>query len=41
MPDEGIEKGLTVVVAMEFIPASELNEYFKKERKKENNHESD
>lgn len=41
MPDEDIEKGLTVVVAMEFIPASELDEYFKKEKEKENNHESD
>ena len=29
MPDEGIEKGLTVVVEMEFVPAGELDEYLK------------
>lgn len=43
MPDEGIEKGLTVIVAMEFVPAEELDGYFRtycKERE-ENNHESD
>lgn len=42
MPDEGIKKGLTVIVAMEFVPAKELDGYFKtycKERE-ENNHES-
>lgn len=35
-PDDGIEKGLTIIVAMEFVPASEfeqyLNQYLKKER---------
>ena len=43
MPDEGIEKGLTVVVEMEFVPAGELDEYLKTYRKEreENNHESD
>ena len=35
MLDEDIEKGLTVIVAMEFIPASKLDEYFEKERKGE------
>lgn len=42
MPDEGIEKGLTVVVEMEFVPAGELDEYLKTYRKEreENNHES-
>ena len=29
MLDEGIEKGLTVVVEMEFVPAGELDEYLK------------
>ena len=33
MPDEGIEKGLTVVVEMEFVPAGELDEYLKTYRK--------
>lgn len=33
MPDEGIEKGLTVIVEMEFVPAEELDEYFKTYRK--------
>ena len=43
MPDEGIEKGLTVVVEMVFVPAGELDEYLKTYRKEreENNHESD
>ena len=42
MPAEGIEKGLTVVVEMEFVPAGELDEYLKTYRKEreENNHES-
>lgn len=42
MPDEGIEKGLTVVVEMEFVPAGELDKYLKTYRKEreENNHES-
>ena len=42
MPDEGIEKGLTVIVEMEFVPAGELDEYLKTYRKEreENNHES-
>lgn len=35
MLDEDIEKGLTVIVAMEFTPASELDEYLEKERKGE------
>ncbi len=39
MPDEGIEKGLTVIVEMDFVPAGELDEYLKtyreeKEKKK-------
>lgn len=29
MLDEGIEKGLTVVVEMDFVPAGELDEYLK------------
>ena len=29
MPDEGIEKGLTVIVEMDFVPAGELDEYLK------------
>ena len=33
MPDEGIEKGLTVIVAMEFVPAEELDGYFRAYRK--------
>lgn len=33
MPDEGIEKGLTIIVEMEFVPAEELDEYFKTYRK--------
>lgn len=33
MPDEGIEKGLTVIVEMEFVPAEELDKYFKTYRK--------
>lgn len=36
MPDEGIEKGLTVIVEMEFVPAEEMQEYldsFKKKKK--------
>lgn len=33
MPDEGIEKGLTVIVEMEFVPAEELDEYLKKWKK--------
>lgn len=37
-PDNGIEKGLTIIVEMEFVPASEFDQYFnqypKKERKK-------
>lgn len=42
MPDKGIEKGLTVIVEMEFVPAGELDEYLKTYRKEreENNHES-
>lgn len=42
MLDDGIEKGLTVVVEMEFVPAGELDEYLKTYRKEreENNHES-
>ena len=37
MPDEGIEKGLTVIVEMEFVPAEELDEYFRtyREERKE------
>lgn len=38
-PDDGIEKGLTVIVAMEFVPASEfdqyLDQYLKEEKKGE------
>lgn len=37
MPDEGIEKGLTVIVEMEFVPAGELDEYlanYRKEKEK-------
>lgn len=33
MPDEGIEKGLTVICEMEFVPAGELDEYLKTYRK--------
>ena len=37
-PDDGIERGLTIIVAMEFVPASEfeqyLNQYLKKEKEK-------
>ena len=33
MPDEGIEKGLTVIVEMEFVPAAELDEYLAAYRK--------
>lgn len=33
MPDEGIEKGLTVIVAMEFVPEEELDGYFRAYRK--------
>ena len=33
MLDEGIEKGLTVVVEMDFVPAGELDEYLKTYRK--------
>lgn len=33
MPDEGIGEGLTVIVAMEFVPAEELNGYFRTYRK--------
>lgn len=33
MPDEGIGEGLTVIVAMEFVPARELDEYLKTYRK--------
>lgn len=33
MPDEGIEKWLTVIVEMEFVPAGELDEYLKTYRK--------
>lgn len=33
MQDEGIEKGLTVIVEMEFVPAAELEEYFAAYRK--------
>ena len=29
MPDEGIKKGLTVIVEMEFVPAEELDGYFR------------
>lgn len=36
-PDDGIKKGLTIIVAMEFVPASEfvecLNQYLKKGEK--------
>lgn len=31
--DDGIKKGLTIIVAMEFVPASEFDHYLKKERK--------
>ena len=34
-PDDGIEKGLTVIVAMEFVPASEFDQYLKEEKKGE------
>lgn len=38
-PDDGIEKGLTIIVAMEFVPASEfdqyLNQYLENEKKGE------
>ena len=37
MPDEGIEKGLTVIVEMDFVPAGELDEYlanYRKEKEK-------
>ncbi len=41
MPDEGIEKGLTVMVAIkDCVPAEELDEYLKtyrKERKEKKN----
>lgn len=33
MPDEGIKKGLTVIVEMEFVPAKELDGYFRAYRK--------
>lgn len=33
MQDEGIEKGLTVIVEMEFVPAEELDGYFRAYRK--------
>lgn len=33
MPDEGIKKGLTVIVEMEFVPAEELDGYFRAYRK--------
>lgn len=33
MPDEGIGEGLTVIVAMEFVPAGELDGYFRTCRK--------
>lgn len=33
MLDDGIEKGLTVVVEMDFVPAGELDEYLKTYRK--------
>ena len=33
MLDEGIEKGLTVVVEMDFVPAGELDEYLKTSHK--------
>lgn len=33
MPDEGIGEGLTVIVAMEFVPAEELDGYFRTYRK--------
>ena len=33
-PDNGIKKGLTIIVEMEFVPASEFDQYLKKERKK-------
>lgn len=33
MPDKGIEKGLTVICEMEFVPAGELDEYLKTYRK--------
>lgn len=47
MPDEGIEKGLTIIVEMEFVPAAELDEYFaayhkereEKEKKNKRNEE--
>lgn len=37
MPDKGIEKGLTVIVEMEFVPAGELDKYlanYRKEKEK-------
>lgn len=34
-PDDGIAKGLTVIVAMEFVPASEFDQYLKEEKKGE------
>ena len=33
MPDEGIGEGLTVIVAMDFVPAEELDGYFRTYRK--------
>ena len=33
MPDEGIGEGLTVIVAMEFVPARELDGHLKTYRK--------
>lgn len=34
-PDDGIEKGLTIIVAMEFVPAGEFDQYLKEEEKGE------
>lgn len=34
-PDNGIEKGLTIIVAIEFVPASEFDHYLKKGEKGE------
>ena len=39
-PDNGIEKGLTVIVETEFIPAGELDEYLKREREAKYNESS-
>ena len=33
-PDDGIKKGLTIIVAIEFVPASEFDHYLKKRRER-------